>query len=203
MDIGLACPCGHFNRAFYLHAPATDRDIDRQGKKRTRPTECSDCGASLADLRLTAEGQEREGPPVPTRNGLAQTGLGRSGGSKRPQEGPLTPAEWKRRVFDRQRPRPDGPALCAVTGEPLDFVHDDAHHPLEKRLLRDRGLYDRVWDERNGMAVKRRVHEGQTNGMRRIPREAVPQSAWEFAREVGPWAVARVEADHPPKKKEK
>jgi len=201
VDVGLTCTdCGHFNVAFQMYPPVSERDMDRQGEKRTQPVECSSCGASLADVLLTTKGQEREGPVSRSRNGLARTGLKRSSGKPRPKEGPLTPAEWHRRAFNRQRPRPGKPALCAVTEEPLNESVDEVHHPLEKRLLRARGLHRHVWDERNSMAVKKRIHDAHTSGSKRIPRECLPPGVWDFARSLGEyadWAVQRLEEDHP------
>jgi hypothetical protein len=205
--IGLTCAAGHFNEIGHLWEPVKDKDIDKLAERARLPAYCE--MAELGDREATgpcvasfvglphAEGREREG------EGLARVG-GRnihaglqSRPKARPQEGPLNPLEWKRRIFERQRSRPGGPVLCAVTGEPLSFSFDEAHHPLEKTFLRERGLHMHVWDERNGMAVKRAVHNGHTNRSRPIPRRFVPASAFQFARELGPWAVARINEKHP------
>lgn len=194
--IGLTCEQGHFNYIGDLWEPVKDKDIDKLAERAMLPEHCDGCGAAFVGLSHV-EGREREG------EGLARVG-GRnihaslqSRPKERPQEGPLTPAEWKRRVFERQRERPGGPALCAVTGEPLSFHVDEVHHPLEKTFLRERGLHMHVWDERNGMAVKRAVHNGHTNRSRPIRRQYVPAITFQFARELGPWAVARINEKHP------
>jgi hypothetical protein len=205
--VGLTCGAGHFNPIGALWEPVKDKDIDKLAERARIPTHCEytelgalesigPCVATLAGLPHV-EGREREA------NRLARVGgrnipAGLSSSSKgRPNEGPLTPAEWARLTYERQRETPRGPSLCAVTREPLSFRHDHCHHPLEKRLLRARGLHAHVWDERNAIFVKASIHEGHTSKMQPIPREALPASVWEFAREIGPWATARVEADHP------
>jgi hypothetical protein len=111
---------------------------------------------------------------------MRRSALGQGNGKPRPKEGPLSPSVWRRTIFSRQRLSPGSPALCAVTGEPLDEAIDDAHHPVEKRWLRAEGLHAYVWDPRNGMAIKKRVHEGQTSKMRPIPRETLPEGIYDF-----------------------
>lgn len=204
--IGLTCANGHFVSFGELWEPVKDKDVDKLAERAMIPADCDHeppsggrgllCGQNFVGLPHV-EGREREG------EGLARIG-GRnvhagltSRAKERPQEGPLTPAEWKRRVWERQRVRPGGPALCAVTGEPLSWTVDEVHHPLEKALLRERGLHEHVWDERNGMAVKRRIHLDHTSRMRPISRRFVPASAFVFARELGPWATARINQSHP------
>lgn len=202
--IGLTCEAGHFNEIGLLWEPVKDKDIDKLAERARVPVECervagrslANCGHPFVGLPHV-EGRDREAQTLARHGGRNVRAPLESSSKKRPKEGPLKPAEWKRQVFDAQRPHPGAAALCAVTGEPLSFTYDDAHHPLEKRLLRARGLHHLVWDPRNGMAVKREIHEGQTSGTARIPRDKVPEHAWAFAREIGPWAVARVEADHP------
>lgn len=196
VEIGAVCEQGHFNLAFHAYRPVDPVSVDRQAERRALPTECFTCGASLAGLPLTIEGEKIE------RLQRGASTLSRGAGAKKPQVGPLTPSAWKKAVWERQareQGRPNQAPVCAVTGEELNFIHDDAHHPLEKRLLKARGEQHRMYDPRNGMFVKARVHGGHTSGMDRIPRSAVPASAFEFAREVGPWALARIESDHPPK----
>lgn len=195
--IGLTCTQGHFNYFGDLWEPVKDKDVDKLAERAAVPAICEDCGHIFVNELGHVEGREREG------EGLARIG-GRnvhagltSRPKERPQEGPLTPAEWKRRVWERQRIRAGGAVLCAVTGEPLSWAVDEVHHPLEKALLRERGLHEHVWDERNGMAIKRAVHTGHTSRMRPIPRRYVPQGAFIFARELGPWATARINQAHP------
>lgn len=196
MPIGVTCPRGHFNHFGDLWEPIKDKDLDKLAERSAVPNVCERCGAAITDL-AHPKGREREAPTLARRGGQNVRAPLQSKPTSRPQEGPLTPAEWKRRIFERQRERPGGPSLCAVTGEPLSFNVDEVHHPLEKTLLRERGLHKHVWDERNGMAIKLRVHQGHTSRMRPIPRRFVPASAFQFARELGHWAVARINQAHP------
>ncbi len=196
--VGLTCEQGHFNYIGDIWEPVKDKDIDKLVERVRVPVACDFRGCGLPFTGLAhVEGREREG------EGLARVG-GRnvhagltSRPKERPKEGPLTPVEWARRVWERQRIRPGGPVLCAVTDEPLSWAVDEVHHPLEKALLRERDLHMHVWDERNGMAIKRAVHAAHTSRMKPIARRFVPASAFEFARERGPWAVARINEAHP------
>jgi hypothetical protein len=193
--IGASCSRGHFTYFGDLWEPVKDKDVDKLAERSAVPVACEECNRDLGLPHV--EGRQRESNQL-ARVGGKNVSEGLKRGSKpKPKEGPLTPAEWKRRVFERQRVRPGGPALCAVTGEPLDFTRDDCHHVLEKRLLRARGLHHLVWDERNAMFIKARVHTAHTSGLIRIPHDCVPASAFAFAREVGEWAVQRIETDHP------
>lgn len=197
-EIGAVCSNDHFTFAFHLFDPVDFASIERQANRRALPTQCSICDAPLVSLPLTVEGEEVERPQ---RGGST---LSRSSGGSKPKVGPLTPAKWKKAVWERQaleQGRGGQAPLCAVTREELNFIHDDAHHPLEKRLLKARGEHHRMYDPRNGMFVKARVHQGHTSMLAKIPAEYVPPCAFTFAREVGPWAIARIESDHPKKEK--
>jgi hypothetical protein len=196
VQVGVTCPNNHFNPFTHVWEPAKDKDIDKLAERSAMPATCETCGADILTLPHI-EGREREAETLARRGGQNVRTPLQSRTKPKPKEGPLNPLEWKRRVFDRQRTRPGGPALCAVTGEPLSFHVDEVHHPLEKTFLRERGLHMHVWDERNGMAVKRAIHNGHTNRSRPIRRSFVPASAFQFARELGPWAVARINEKHP------
>lgn len=67
---------------------------------------------------------------------------------------------------------------------------DDAEaFALEERLLSDR---------RNRLPVCPDCHYGHEYAPdARLPRRLVPASAWEFAAELGTWAVVRLEGDYP------
>ena len=68
---------------------------------------------------------------------------------------------------------------CGQPGYPLD-----PHHVLPKRFLR--GLPESVrYDKRNVLGLHRHCHELHTTRAQRLPRSVVPESAWEFARELG------------------
>lgn len=131
--------------------------------------------------------------------------LERGGGMRRASaaEGPLTPAQWRRAVHDASGGR------CIITGALARSVDDrrfDPHHVLAKRLLRDRGLLDHVWDSRNGVWISRQVHaEHESPGVRdtRIPAEKLPPYVWQFCAELdlldgSGWATAAVLRAHPP-----
>lgn len=129
-------------------------------------------------------------------------GLGRGGGMRRASaaEGPLTPAQWRQAVFDASGWR------CILTGTRARSVDDrrfDPHHPLPKRVLRDRGLFHRVWDSRNGILVRADVHRRHEDAFERIPAEKLPLSVWEFCAELDAesgyeWATLAVLRVHPP-----
>jgi hypothetical protein len=131
--------------------------------------------------------------------------LERTGGMRRATaaEGPLTPAAWRQAVHDLSGGR------CIITGALARNAADrrfDPHHPLAKRLLRDRGLLDHVWDARNGIWITRAIHAAHEHpGVRdsRIPARALPRSVWEFCAELDAldgtgWATAAVLRAHPP-----
>lgn len=194
--IGITCPKGHFTAFAHLWEPAKDKDIDKQAERSMMPTTCSECGSVIVTLPHI-EGRDRESERLARIGGQNVRSPLQSRPKTKPKEGPLTPLQWKQRAFDLQRERPGGPALCAVTGESLSWAVDEVHHPLEKRLLRARSLHHLVWDERNSMAVKKRIHDGHTSKLRPIARRFVPSRAFQFAHSVGPWALQRVNEDHP------
>lgn len=125
-------------------------------------------------------GQLRRGKPL------------RSKPRKRHEEGPLSPKEWYWAVVRKSGFRD------VVTGEKVEDVADlEAHHVVEKGILRQRRLYDHVWDPRNGIALKVRTHERHTTAFQRVPYEALPPEAFEFARELGEWALVEIERKYP------
>jgi len=83
---------------------------------------------------------------------------------------------------------------CAVCGRRA--VH--RHHVLPKAVLRREGFAGRVLnDPRNLMELCMECHFGHENWRPRLARHLVPQSAWEFAAELGDWATARLERAYP------
>jgi hypothetical protein len=120
---------------------------------------------------------------------------------RRPQEGPLTPSEWRLAAFTAAHGR------CIVTGARARSVEDrnfHVHHPLDAAELRARKLYAYVWDPRNALWVARDAHMAHehTGGEARIPREVLPASVWAFCFELDrlagtQWATERVRRDHP------
>lgn len=117
-----------------------------------------------------------------------------------PTEGPLTPAEWRRQVFELSGRR------CIVSGSPSNDPYDPdfhAHHALGAQQLRKRGLHAYVWDARNGVLVSEIVHMEHEHHAPTIFAEHLPARVWEFAAEMDAlvgteWATAKVERQHPP-----
>jgi 5-methylcytosine-specific restriction endonuclease McrA len=94
-------------------------------------------------------------------------------------QGPLARAWWEAVAKGKS---------CAVCGRP-DRVQ--GHHVVARQVLRrmaKRYGYDLLrllWDPRNGVAVCERCHDAHTTARRRIPRWAIPASAFAFAAEYG------------------
>lgn len=61
----------------------------------------------------------------------------------------------------------------------------EGHHVLAKRHLRNEGYGGRFWDTRNGMALCSYHHARHERWMQRVPFDLVPDSAVEFAIELG------------------
>lgn len=198
--IGITCDFGHFNYFGDLWEPVKDKDIDKLAERAMLPTFCEtvQCGVDLVNQLPHIEGREREANQLARRGGRnIHKGLEQKGPKPR-QRGPLTDAQLRQVVFDRQRVRPGGAALCAVSGRSLSWAHDDCHHVLDKRLLHARGEDHVANDARNAIFIKADVHGGHTSGLHRITRDKIPPEAWAYAHERGPWAVQRLEADYPP-----
>jgi hypothetical protein len=81
-------------------------------------------------------------------------------------------------------------ALC-----PARAVHQ--HHLIPKQVLRREGRSDRLTDPRVLMPLCFDCHFSHESWSRRIWRDQLPASVWEFARELGEWAVCRLEQDYP------
>lgn len=120
-------------------------------------------------------------------------------GAARRGEGPLSPGDWREAVAIA------ADLHCMVSGARAYDAFDpvfDAHHPLPKRELRARGLHAHVYDPRNGVFVAEQVHLDHEGAVKRISREVLPASVWEFCEEMdalgaGEWATAMVERQHP------
>jgi hypothetical protein len=59
------------------------------------------------------------------------------------------------------------------------------HHAISRQALRRRGLHRYMDDLRNRVAVCEHRHEQHTTRCRPIPRELLPVSVFEFAKELG------------------
>lgn len=209
--IGLSCAKGHFNYIGDLWEPVKDKDIDKLAERAALPAACEVAdmpgdGPLDGDIAFMCkkplglphvEDREREANQL-ARVGGRNISAGLKQGSAPPRHrGPLSDADWRRTAFESQRETPRGPSLCAVTDKPLNFDWDDSHHVLEKRLLHAKGLDHIANDPRNAMFVKATVHAGHTAGLRRITRDKIREETWAYAREIGSWAVQRLEEDYP------
>lgn len=97
-----------------------------------------------------------------------------------------------------------------VTGEGL-VAGWDAHHvipqstlwAMRRRLsLTESQLVELLWDRRNGMALNEATHDRHTSAMERVPRSALRDWHWGFARELDAlagieWATAYLERTYP------
>jgi hypothetical protein len=109
---------------------------------------------------------------------------------------PLARGGWLRR-----RPRPKHPGVgpetfaaiwredlgpCVVCPLEGGFCIGEVqgHHILSKQLLRRRGLFFEMLDHRNRLPVCEYRHEQHTTGYKPIPRAALPESVFEFAKEL-------------------
>lgn len=67
------------------------------------------------------------------------------------------------------------------------------HHVLTQQALRKRGFEEFLWDKRNRLATCEGAHMRHHTRIRPIPRELLPDSAFEFAAELGlTWLLERV-----------
>lgn len=162
-------------------------------------------GGSLNRSRLKSGKPLERGKPLRPDPAKVQAFLRKHGGIKRkpaparPVEGPLSPAEWRKRVFDASGGR------CIITGARARDVEDrrfHAHHVLSKRELRARRLHRYVWDARNGVVLRADVHERHENAFERVPHTALPGAVWEFCAELDAldgtsWATSLVLRLHP------
>jgi hypothetical protein len=84
-------------------------------------------------------------------------------------------------------------ATCSCASEPSSscMVHGicvgpvQGHHAIEKQALKRRGLHRFLDDLRNRVPVCEHRHEQHTSRVKPIPRELLPSSVFEFARELG------------------
>ena len=107
------------------------------------------------------------------------------------REGPLDPFAWRMAVWVACEGR------CVMTGAAVPRDADlwvwQAHHPVPKFRLPPELRYD----PRNGVVLTKRAHEQHTLAFRRVPLGCLPSACHEFAAQVGPWAVAALEREHP------
>ncbi len=83
---------------------------------------------------------------------------------------------------------------CQVHDDPLDCEKPiQAAHLIPKQALRRRGLFEHVYDPRNGIGACYRAHRRSDAGIERFPVAYIPIEAWEFAEELGlDWMLERL-----------
>ena len=82
---------------------------------------------------------------------------------------------------------------CAACGKRA--VH--LHHLVPKQVLRREARRDRLTDPRNLLPLCFDCHFNHESWSHRLERHQVPAKTWEFAKELGEWAVVRLERDYP------
>lgn len=84
---------------------------------------------------------------------------------------------------------------CERPGCRKPAVH--LHHLIPKQVLKREGARRYLADRRILLPLCFDCHFNHEAWSRRLRREDVPASAWEVARELGEWAVVRLERDYP------
>jgi hypothetical protein len=69
-------------------------------------------------------------------------------------------------------------------GRRADLQRVEGHHIVPKQWLRSNGHGGRLWDTRNGMGLCRYHHGRHEARMQPVPRDLLPDGAWEFALEL-------------------
>jgi hypothetical protein len=82
---------------------------------------------------------------------------------------------------------------CAVC--PGRAVHQ--HHIIPRQVLKREGYRGRMDDPRNLMDLCFDCHMSHENWSRRLTKAQLPAEAFAFARELGEFAVVRLERDYP------
>ena len=118
---------------------------------------------------------------------------------------------YERQAWGRRRDTPYAPRIrgkvCIACGAPAA----NHHHVLGAQHLRRWAREQRGWerkerpyktqavlkDDRNLVPMCFPCHMDHEAWARRLTRDQVPASTWEFARELGEWAVVRLERDYP------
>jgi 5-methylcytosine-specific restriction endonuclease McrA len=119
---------------------------------------------------------------------LRRSPLKRGSGSSERPEGPLTPGEWRYRVWVADH----GHCVLCRRWVPLRgglFVWQ-AHHVVPKERLRREGLYHLVWDEDNGMTLCFECHGTVESG---VPPIAFPVRLGRFLGRLGQMAPRLVD----------
>lgn len=103
----------------------------------------------------------------------------------------LTPAELEQALAFKLTVVGRG---CEIHDDPEDCeLPIQAAHIIPKQALRRRGLYEHVYDPRNGIAACYRAHRRSDAGLERFPVESFDKAFWEFAEEVDlAWLVEKL-----------
>lgn len=82
---------------------------------------------------------------------------------------------------------------CAVCSGKAVHVH----HLIPRQVMKREGYCGRMDDERNLLDLCFDCHMSHENWSRRLTRDQLPHEVLAFARELGEWAVYRLERDYP------
>lgn len=145
------------------------------------------------------------GKPLERKTGLARSAMKRVGKPlrRRPgrkiQDGPIPFAEFARLVYRYAEGR------SQLSGEPIrNPTAVNFHHLIKREALRKAGLHQAINDPRNGILLTMEEHAAHESGLRRIPREKIPDYAWRYAAGLGPAWVSHLESRrYPPEHQEK
>lgn len=88
---------------------------------------------------------------------------------------------------------------CMIGACPRRMAH--MHHLIPQQTLVREGHADKLRDARNLVPMCFDHHLAHENwsghGRARLTRDLLPARVWEFARELGEWAVVRLEREYP------
>lgn len=101
----------------------------------------------------------RSGPPNPTRK------YGTAKEIEDANRRAFHEVAWKQRV-------------CQVCGKGGDY---ETHHVVKKEHLKQKGLYDMIWDTRNALRLCHGCHAAHTLGYRRVKLDRLTDDNYEFA----------------------
>lgn len=145
--------------------------------------------------------------PLPAPRSGPGTGKSSSAGLRAGERGRLAPKRRRRpsvgRAFRAVAEQP-----CAVCG--TDRRKREAHHLVECSALRQWAMSQRLdpaeaWalerrlinDRRNALSLCKICHARATNAHARVSRSLLPPAVFEFAGELGEWALIRLEQAYP------
>lgn len=107
-------------------------------------------------------------------DGLKRTGRLKTRLKRVPAEERAEERAWKASIRGR------GCEVCSARGEECDG-HLEAHHVVEKKTLKKRGLGHLLWDPDNGLCACYRAHRRHTNRTQPIERRLLRPENESFA----------------------